>query len=401
MKRRYITISFWLAILSVQGQDSASSYRKKKLALTDIQVLFASYLQDGIHSAVTGGKGTENLQVYAPDFVLNGKRDSTWQFSVDLGVDVVTSASTDNIDYVISSASRVDYRGHSRLSANRLWNNRGISLGASGGLSIESDYFSRQVGMRFSKTNSTQSRTFSVDVQAYLDDLRWGRVNPGYFRPVKLIYPSELRGQQWLVNTKRNSLNVNLSLNQVLNRRTKLEISAGFVLQEGLLSTPFHRVYFADTAWLRVEKLPSNRLKIPVGLQVKRFAGQRLILKFESNAYWDSFGILAQSFQAEVAVKLSPMLTISAFGRWYGQRASRYFKPFGEHLATQQFYTSDYDLAQIQSVKLGMGLRYAPFKALGQSVSWKAVDFRYAWYRRSDTLHAHIITLLIDFGLGK
>lgn len=369
--------------------------------LTDLQFLQATYLQDGIHSAVTGGRGTENLQVFASDLKLNGKRDSTYRFSAEGGLDVISSASTDNIDYVVSSASRVDYRGHGRLSVNRLWNHHGISAGASGGLSIESDYFSRQFGLHFSKTNSTQSRTFTVDIQAYLDDLLWGRVNPGYYRPVKLIYPSELRDRQWFTISKRNSWNTTLNFNQVVNRRTTFQIFAGIALQKGLLSTPFHRVYFADTARLRVEKLPETRVRIPFGLQVRRFAGQQLILKMDYNGYWDSFGIMAHSFQAEVAFKVSPMLTLSGFGRWYGQSAALYFKPYGEHLATQQFYTSDYDLAPIQSVKLGMGLRYAPFRALQKTISWKAVDFRYAWYHRSDTLYAHIISMLIDFGLGR
>lgn len=396
MRRVFITVAVWMAGLMAQAQ--APRYERKKLSVTEVQTLYSHYLQDGVHSAVTGGQGTENLKVYAPSIRLMASGDSAAVYAFQGGADVITSASTDKIDFVVSSASRVDYRGYGTLSADRSW--KSFSLGASVGLSMESDYFSRQFGLRLAKTNADESRTLSLSLQTYFDDLRWGRVNPDYYRPVRLIYPSELRNRQWFTQTNRNSFNLGLALNQIVNRRTIIRISAGVTLQKGLLSTPFHRVYFADTAYLRVEKLPSTRWRIPLGAELRYFAGQRIILKLEPTLYWDNFGIRAAGILAEGVVKLNPMLSVSIFGRFYTQEKSRYFKPYAQHTGDQTYYTSDYDLAQIQTMKIGAGLRYAPYASWGKRLKWKEVDLRYSYYRRSDTLHAHILSVLIGFAVS-
>ena len=53
---------------------------------------------------------------------------------------------------------------------------------------------------------------------------------------------------------------------QVINQRLQLLLSAEAIYMTGLLSTPFHRVYFADQNKPDIERLPDNRLKIPLSL---------------------------------------------------------------------------------------------------------------------------------------
>ncbi|HEY5915926.1 MAG TPA: hypothetical protein VIU13_00925, partial [Chryseolinea sp.] len=65
MKKRYIVIGLLASSLVSFGQRQDSTYRKKKLSTTDVQIIMSYYTQDNVHSAVTGGLGTEDLQVYA------------------------------------------------------------------------------------------------------------------------------------------------------------------------------------------------------------------------------------------------------------------------------------------------------------------------------------------------
>jgi hypothetical protein len=280
MKRIFVAAALLMAHFTATAQKGNDStvYKKQQLAKSDIQLLFSYYTQDGDHSAVTGGKGTENLQVYVSEFTLTHQRDAVNSGYLNLGVDVISSASTDNIDFVLSSASRVDKRFHIAGGYNRLMKKTGITAGINAGFSIESDYMSLPVGVSISHDNATHTRQVSASLQCYFDDLRWGRFDPDYYYPKTLVYPVELRDQQWFDIYRRSSYNLSFALYQVINQRMQLAIYPELVYQRGLLSTPFHRVYF-NTGKVKVENLPRERWKVPLAVQLNTFIGNNVILR--------------------------------------------------------------------------------------------------------------------------
>jgi len=355
------------------------------------------YTQDNDHSAVTGGIGTENLQVYVSQLSLDHRPDSSNIFHIDTGVDVISSASTDNIDFIKSSASKVDLRTHINAGYSHLFNKKGTTAGINGGLSIESDYFSIGTGLSFRHINPSQSTEVSLAFQAFFDDLRWGRLHNG--EPEKLIYPAELRYKEWFDHYRRTSFNMELGIYQVINQRMTLGIYPGIAYQSGLLSTPFHRVYFTDDT-KRVENLPGSRLKVPVGIQLNTFLGGRWIVRTYYRFYWDDFGIVAHAFNVEGSLKITPSFAVTTLFRWYTQKQADYFRPYKTNEVSQAFYTSDYDLSSFQSIKPGLGFRYAPYRRKLQR-TFNALELRYAFYSRSDGLHAHMATLFINYTFEK
>ena len=398
MKKRYLVFGLLAASLSASAQRAGdTTYSKQRVSKTDVQVLFSYYIQQGNHSAVTGGEGTEALQVYAPDITITHQRDSLNTFRINTGVDVITSASTDKIDFVISSASRVDARTHLSLGYSRLLKRSGIRAGIETGFSIESDYFSVPAGVSASHVNADGSREISASLQAYFDDLRWGRLDPDHYSPEKLIYPEELRYKEWFDEYRRTSYNLDLSLYQVINERMQLAIFPGLVYQKGLLSTPFHRVYFTDKS-LQVERLPRERWKIPLGIQLNSFVGNRAVLRSYYRFYHDNFGVNAHTFQLEAPVKITPRLTLSPLARFYTQTRSKYFRPYMAHELSETYFTSDYDLSSFSSYKAGLGARYFFLQPFLGTYSFNEIALRYAFYKRSDGLSAHMITLLLEAG---
>lgn len=380
-----------------QSKPQDSLYKKQKIAETDVQVLFSYYTQDGNHSAVTGGIGTEELMVYAPEVNITHRRDSVNTFSLNAGADIITSASTDNIDFVMSSASRVDIRSHFNIGYNRRLGHSGLRAGIQTGLSIESDYTSLPVGLNLSHTSRDGSREWTLGLQCYFDDLRWGRIDDDYWRPVRLVYPIELRYKEWYDTYRRTSYNLSFSLFQVINRRVQVAVFPELTYQKGLLSTPFHRVFFTDRAVEKVEYLPEERWKVPLGLQANIFAGSRLVIRSYYRFYWDNIGLRAHTFQLELPVKLSPSFSVAPHVRFYTQTASRYFRPYREHDVSEKYYTSDYDLSAFNSFKTGLNLRYVPQAKFMRHYTFKEIGLRYAWYKRTDGLHAHMISMLFDF----
>lgn len=390
MKKRYVIIGLLASSLAFGQKSQDGAYSKKKLLRTDVQAMFSYYIQDNNHSAVTGGIGTENLQVYAQDYSFVWSSDSIQSISLDFGADIISSASTDNIDDVFSSASRKDFRIHATAGYHRNLKN-GRNIGINSSVSGESDYLSIGTGIATGKISDDQSQEWSVALQAFFDDLRWR--NPG--EPHILIYPEELRDQEWFDIHKRYSYNLSFSYYKTINRRMAVGFYPGVAYQHGLLSTPFHRVYFTDDSE-RVENLPQQRFKIPMGAQLNMFLGKMWIIRTYYRFYWDEFGITAHTLDVETPVKLSQMFTLSPFIRLYNQSGSDYFKPYARHDVSQEFYTSDYDLSKFTSYKSGLSIRYAPLGGNNHRWSFNEIELRYAWYKRSDGLRAHTVTMFVD-----
>jgi Protein of unknown function (DUF3570) len=368
---------------------------------TQLNILMSYYQQDGSHGAVEGGTGTEQLTDLTPTIILNVPLDSVSRLAVNLGLDYYSSASTDRIDYALSSPSASDTRYHADLGYSRQLSGRTL-VGLGGGFSTEYDYRSFNVAGSWAQTSRDGNRQLSVAAQAFFDR-------------ATLIRPVELRvggGQEHGSGyDSRQSYNLSLTYSQVLTQRVQLALSTELVYQSGLLSTPFHRVYFRETGpapgAARVEALPRHRFKYPVALRLNYYATDLVQLRSFYRFYQDDFGIRAHTLELETPVKVTPFFVVYPFYRYHTQTAARYFAPYQQHSIDETYYTSDYDLSAFGAHKLGLGLRYSPVYGLsrfrtpfgGRVAKFKAVDLRYAHYRRSTDLTADIISADFSFTL--
>lgn len=374
------------------ASDTTDVFRIEKLTESDASILFSYYSQDGNNSPVTGGIGTEQLTDLSSKIIVNLALDDKNTISFDGGFDYYTSASTDNIDTYMSSASRKDMRVHGNIGYSRKAMN-GLTWGFKLGGSGEYDYTSLQFSGYVSKTSKDGNRTFGLSGQAFID--RWS-----------LIYPAELRGQNWVTTDQRRSYSVSGSFSQVINKRMQMSITADLVTQSGLLGTPFHRVFFRDQGTARVEQLPFNRLKIPVGIRFNYYVNELVLLRSYYRYYWDDWGIQGHTASLEVPLKLNRFFSIYPYYRFHTQSASTFFKPFGEHTTDVRYYTSDYDLSDLTSHDIGGGVRYSPAQGIGglklpgkrnRLLMLKEINFRYGHYTRTPSLKANIFSFGMNF----
>lgn len=359
----------------------------------DVNFLFNYYEQDGEHAAVTGGIGTQELTDRSMIIVVHVPLDSTQSLDVRGGLNTYTSASTDRIDSRLSSASRKDSRGRVYLQYNRDWPQKRQGFHLFGGGSIESDYLSTALGGGWTWTSRDQNRTFDAELKLYLDT--W-----------ILIFPEEIRGTGLDIapTNRRRSFNLSFTLTQVLNKRLQAAFLFEPSFQQGMLATPFHRVYFPDVELPQVEKLPTARVKLPLGVRLNAFLKDFWVLRAYGRLYWDSFGVWAQTISVESPLKFGVGVSLYPFYRLHHQRGSRYFQPYEGHLLNASFFTSDYDLSSFTSHKYGVGLHLEPlfgltrFKLSHERIGlFKSVDFRYTRYQRSDGLKAFILGLDLGF----
>ncbi len=389
---KYLTLSvFFLFVLNSTAQDS--DREKINVNQLEVEFVYNHYMQDGDNSAITGGAGTERLIVYGPSMQVKrsfGKNIIDFQ----LGADIISSASTDKIDFVVSSASRLDARTYTNMHYSRLLNNA-FTLNGGIGFSIESDYFSFAKYLGVSKVSKNKMQTFSGQIQVFNDDLRWGRLNEKTnFGPSNLVYPIELRFQEWYDVHERNTYNLNLSFTQVLDKRNVVGIFGLLSYQEGLLATPFHRIYFSDDT-LAVEQLPKKRKKGSLGFRWNRFIKGNLITRNSISGYADNFDITGFSIENETALKIDPKWTVYGNIRYYTQSASKYFAPYKMHDSASQYYTSDFDLSKFNSYKIGFGFKFSPYHFKTKFRRFDTFTLNYNYYRRSNNLSAHMFSLTV------
>jgi len=124
--------------------------------------------------------------------------------------------------------------------------------------------------------------------------------------------------------------------------------------------------------------------------------------------YTDNWGITAHTASIELPMQVSSSLIASPFFRYHTQTAADDFYEFGQASHTQrpEFYTSDYDLSDLNSTKIGLGLQYSPVMGVGsfkspfrknKQVQFKSIGLRTAYYDRSDGLNAWLVSLNFAF----
>ena len=404
---------------------------------TTIDIIGGYYQQDGSHGAVEGGRGTQRLTDVPPAIIVNIPLDTVSRLTANVGADFYASASTDRIDFALSTPSARDVRVHGDFGYSREHKHTGTLWGAGAGVSKEYDYLSFNAAGSFAKTSRDGNRQLSVAGQVFFDQ-------------VTLITPFELRsgyspgstvltrGAREAYGTDtRQTYNFTATYSQVLTKRIQVAVSTELVSQNGLLSTPFHRVYFRDNSEMnqapnlgdgfvphfptaaRIENLPRSRFKYPFSLRLNYYASDLVQVRGFYRFYNDNFGIQAHTFELELPVKLTQFFVVYPFYRYHTQTAATYFAPFGQHSINEAYYTSDYDLSAFSANKLGLGLRYSPVyglarfhvpgknaQGLPRVMRLKSLDLRYANYRQTGSTtysaadRADLVSSIVSFDLG-
>lgn len=395
MKKLFLSvIGIYVGLLAAFSQavpKTDSAYKSRKLKFEEANLVSSYYSQDGNNATVTGGIGSEKLTDISNTIDLRlSKYDKKYRkhsLTLEFGIDHYTSASSDKIDpKTISSASSADTRFYPSLGWTVENEKKGTSFGAGLSYSGEFDYSSIGANVNFSKKTNNRNGEFFVKGQVFIDQ-------------VSLIYPEELRSQlntRAGVNSSRNTFNGSIGWNQVINKRLQLSVDAEIVSQQGYLSLPFHRVYFYDNA-VQIEKLPSQRLKFPLGMRANYFAGDKFILRSWYRFYHDNWGINSNSFQLETVVKITPFFSITPFYRFYQQTGSTYFAAYREHTAADNYYSSNYALSAFNSNFFGAGIRLAPPKGVIRIIRLNSLELRYGHYQRTTDMNANIISLNLSF----
>lgn len=469
-------------VVAFGQQKNEKPQEEKEKRPVKVSLLSNYYEQDGDRSAVNGGWGSQKLTSFTQEagFYIPVKDSSGYKLHV--GIDHFTAASLRMIDKyqgpVASGASTTIVAGQgSSVSEDetRYFGSIGYDFANKKkhsiftptiGFSKEYDVASINGGLSFAKYFPKKDIHYVTALNIIRD--RWMVIYPGEFRPITVTdggvdggtggssyngsgsgsgsgsgyygsgtdyynqiftdannrrYPEptgktvEKNGKKFPVDY-RTSYSFSNMVAFTINKRMNAAVGLDLVLQKGLLSTPFHRVYFNDGVHVdslkevRIEKLPRERFKVSVSGRFNYFLTNKLALRSQVRLYADSWDILAFTGTIEAPYKVFKSLTVTPFYRFHKQQGTSYYNGYGRHESSPEaipagYYTSDIDLAYITSNKIGAALRFVPFNAFGISdeddtkkiLNVKSIGLRYAYYKRSDGLKANTVSFELAFEL--
>ena len=336
----------------------------------DVDFLFNYYQQDGERSPVTGGIGSEEMDVLSPVVAVTWRVNEDWTLTSDVGVDGITSASVDAIDNEVSSASRQDSRAFFTITGTKeLSGDRTLSLIT--GFSNEYDYRSLMVGVGWSKELDQRNTTLSAQLRHYADTIELYDID------------GEVQGED-----DRTSTDVTLGVSQVLGPKTLLSAELYHSRQSGYLGTPFHEVILQDGTHV-TERLPEDRSRTALGVWLNHAFRPGLVGRLHYRFYDDDWGIRAHTVELEPQFKISDRAWIFPILRFHSQTGTEYFGLPGTFVGNEDFFTADGDLADFTSEKYGLGYRttFAPGRR-GWTRRMRSFEVRGSFYSREDGLES-------------
>jgi hypothetical protein len=433
------TISFIAALFlfagsyAQQSQDSVKTYKKRVLETTEVDFLTSYYSQDGDNAAVSGGIGTEELTDVTGTIVVSIPLNDDDILTIDAGVSAYTSASSSNVGpfdgggpadpFVASSgASRSDTWTNLTGSYSHSSDNRNTIVSGTVSVSSEYDYFSLGFGGGLTKLFNEKNTEVSINANVFLD--KWNAIYPTELRPFAnganglsngFFSNKTITGNtnyspifDKFTDETRNSYSVGFGFSQILSKNLQGSLALDFVQQQGLLSTPFQRVYFDDVADSfienfqladAIEQLPDSRFKVAAGGRLNWYVNETVVVRTFYRYYFDDWGINSHTASIEVPIKISDKFTVYPSYRYYQQTAADYFNPYEEALSTDTFYTSDYDLSEYSANQFGIGVTYTDIFTSAHiwKFGLKSIDLKFYQYDRDTTFNSSIGTAGFKF----
>lgn len=347
-----------------------------------------------------------------------------------------------------SGASKSDSWFNVNVSYSHNADDRNQIWGVNASFASEYDYLSIGFGGSFTRLFNEKNTELSIKGNVFLD--KWSpaypteldsyleanqNLNSGFFSNIDILDQSgditdKNSANRWSAfsstlvdNNKRNTYSLSLSFSQILSKNAQISLFVDLVKQEGWLANPMQRVYFGDidnyyignassidnyTSKRNkdvfqladdVERMPTSRIKIPLGMRFNYYINEFLTVRTYYRYYSDNWGISSQTASIELPIKIGDKFTLYPAYRYYNQTAADYFAPYEQNLSTQQYYTSDYDLSKFNANQYSLGFKYIDIftKFKIRNFGLKTIDLRYSYYERNTGLQSGIISAGFKF----
>jgi hypothetical protein len=298
--------------------------------------------------------------------MLHKKLTDSLAINANAYVDMISSAS---IDVVTQASPYKETRRQQSLNAEYLHDKSTYTFGYIS--SVEPDFNSKTGFFSISESMFGDLTNVSFGYTGGWDKV--GKVDKG----VVEAFSADADRRNWQIG-----------VSQVLTRTLLLDLNFETAESEGYLHSPYRSVRYIDPTVARgysyqPEVYPDTRTGNAASVQLKYYLPYRAALDGSYRFYRDTWGIVADTLRVDYTQPVRNW-TLDALVRFYHQSHANFYSDLFPYANSQNFMARDRELAQFDSLTLGVG------------ATW---DFRIArapWLDKG-TLNFSFDRLLIDY----
>ncbi len=319
--------------------------------------------------------GSERLGVFQALGRLGVRQNDRVRHSLDLAVDIVTSASADALD-AVSSASRVN-------EAATIEGRTFVDV-------TDNDHLTFNLGYHIEETLKSGHGNIS-----YVRDLAQDNATIGasFGLVVDFFDPITPYGFD-LGFVRRATVNANLGASQILSPTTIAYLAYGLTYQVGTLQQTWNAVPL-DNFDRAAELFPRTRLRHAATLTLaQRIPITRTTLRGSYRLYRDDFDVTAHTFALTAFQELGERVVLELGYRLHDQTAVSFWtqEAPSDVVTRGAFRSADSDLSAFRAHQASIGLRFV-LSGNGEARGEESVDVRYLRYARSTGLHVDLFSI--------
>ncbi len=320
-----------------------------------------------------GGPGDETLFVWEPEIEAVVTQGEHVTHTIDVPVDIVSAASPDAVD-VTSEASRQNEAGALDWTATYKTDTSSVSLRSM--FHAEENYRSWLEGLIVTHGFADDNTVLGASLLSSID----------YFERYFLAGPHH-------GHSTRSALNANVSLTQLLSPTTVAVLGYGFTVQSGDLSNNFNTVPLTNGK-VELERLPTHRDRHALSARIAQFLPWNGALKAQYRLYVDSFGVLANTAEAELDQRLTSFSYLGAVYRAHHQNGVSFFTT--RAAPNTLLATADSDLAPFFAQTLGLKASF-DWSVRSKVGTVLHFDFEADHYFRDNDLRVNVVSCSVGF----
>jgi hypothetical protein len=289
---------------------------------------------------------TNATTVWSPRQRVSARFADTAGIDATFAVDAWTSASID----IVTSATRDLKTGapheihevRKEVTAGAYYEFGNATLSGGYRYSTENDYWSNGGVLNLALDFASKNTTLMLSGFGSKDQV--GRAGDHYWR------------------APQNSVGGRLSLTQVLDKSSLLQISWETTHVAGYQESPYRFVAIGDAGTCRSlapncvpEQVPDERFRSAVVARVRRALGDKVSLGAEYRFYFDNWGLYSHTLSPDLQWLVTARGTLSFSYRYYTQSQADFYRPRYFTPPSSGYLTRDRELSALYSNRIGLG----------------------------------------------
>ncbi len=310
---------------------------------------YSYYREDGLRpSKGVPGADNDRMEIHSYQFRVATPVGERSDLTVNGTYESLSGASpwfvlpdpVDGTPIQVMSGSTIDEKRGDMLATGAYYFDQG-SINASGGFSIETDYYSGNIGLGAERSFNDKNTTLSIGASASFDWIR----------------PTDCNEFDRICSEDKQSVNAFAGISQILTRHSAIQSTLGFGYSDGFLSDPYKRAYIDSIGSTIRDSRPDDRKQFTWTTKYRHHvSGFNGTAHIDYKLYVDDWGINSHTLDLAWYQSIPWQVQIVPSFRYYSQSQADFYEVLYQTPRNDGNASSDFRLSPYGAITYGLKL---------------------------------------------